>query len=98
MYGLCLRVCVSVCVYMVKHSSRAKGFSCPLGYFPVRSMPLVDHGGLFLGSDNFGLEEMKNKKKREKERTTMVWTGFFKESISSKRESGAALCLSKQTT
>lgn len=90
---------VCVCVHVVKHSCGAKGFSCRRGYFPVRCMPLVDQGGLFLGSENFGLRrDGERKKKRNRERTTMVWNAFFQESNSGRRDCGAELCLSKQTT
>lgn len=41
-------MCVSVWPHVVKHSCGAKRFSCRQDYFPVRCMPLVDQGGLFL--------------------------------------------------
>lgn len=41
-------LCVSVWPHVVKHSCGAKRFSCRQDYFPVRCMPLVDQGGLFL--------------------------------------------------
>lgn len=73
--------CVFVRVHAVKHSCGAKGFSCHQGYFPACCMPLVDQGGLLLGSDNFGTwRDWGKKKKRRKVRTTMAWNAFFKES------------------
>lgn len=102
-WPVCVCVFLYVSVHVVKHSSRAKGFSCPRGYFPVRCMPLVDQGGLFLGSENFGLEEMEERKKIERKRRKRGENHhglehFFQESISGKGDCGAELCLSKQTT
>lgn len=77
-------MCVSVWPHVVKHSCGAKRFSCRQDYFPVRCMPLVDQGGLFLEVGKLwprlDLEKKKERKTEKRDKTATVWSDFFNES------------------
>lgn len=70
--------CVRVCAHVVKHSCWAKGFSCHRGLFSRALHAIGGSRRITPGvGELWGSERLRGGKK---ERTTVVWNAFFRES------------------